>query len=79
MFAFADRVQIKMENGRMLDSGEIRFARGNAQLPLSGEELKRKFLDCVGGARDLNPEALYRHLAGLSAMEDVRTLTAVHG
>jgi 2-methylcitrate dehydratase PrpD len=79
MFALADRVQIKMESGRTLDSGDIRFARGNAQLPLTNDELKRKFLSCVGEARDLNAGALYRKLAGLSAMEDVRALTAVHG
>jgi 2-methylcitrate dehydratase PrpD len=34
--------------GRTLDSGDIRFARGNAKLPLSADELKAKFFDCSG-------------------------------
>jgi aconitate decarboxylase len=78
MFAFADRVQIKLRDGRTIDSGDIRFARGNAQLPLTSDELKRKFMDCVSGARDVDAQQTYRQLAELDSMSDVRTLTASH-
>lgn len=47
VFAFTDRVVLKLEGGRSLDSGEIRFARGNARLPLRNEELRAKFMDCT--------------------------------
>ena len=78
MFAFADRVEIKLRNGRTIDSGDIRFARGNAKLPLTAEELERKFMDCVSGARDVDAQQTYRQLAELDSMSDVRTLTASH-
>jgi 2-methylcitrate dehydratase PrpD len=78
MFAFADRVQIKLRDGRTIDTGDIRFARGNAQLPLTVDELKRKFMDCVSGARDVDAQQTYRQLAELDSMSDVRTLTASH-
>ena len=35
MFAFADGVQIKLRDGRTMETGDIRFARGNAKLPLT--------------------------------------------
>ena len=47
-FAFSDRVTLSLRDGRVLDSGEIRFARGHAQLPLSRAELEAKLFACVG-------------------------------
>jgi len=47
MFALTDRVVVELRDGRKFDSGEVRFARGNAKLPLNDEELKAKFLDCA--------------------------------
>ncbi|NCX88018.1 MAG: MmgE/PrpD family protein, partial [Betaproteobacteria bacterium] len=44
-FSYADRVRLSLHNGSVLDSGDIRFARGNAMNPLSMEELEGKFLD----------------------------------
>jgi aconitate decarboxylase len=73
-FAFSDRVRIRLVDSRVLDSGEVRFARGNAQLPLSEGELRAKFLDCVAGAQYIDAGALYARLAGLQAMADVRDL-----
>jgi len=73
-FAFSDRVRIRLTDGRTLDSGEIRFARGNAQLPLGEEELKAKFLDSVQGAEYLDADALYTRLAGFELLRDVREL-----
>jgi aconitate decarboxylase len=71
-------VQIKLNNGRMIDSGDIRFARGNAKLPLTGEELKRKFLDCLSSARDVDAESIYSRLARLDSVANVQELTTAH-
>lgn len=78
MFAFADRVQIKLNDGRTIDSGDIRFARGNAKLPLTGDELKRKFMDCLSGARDVDAESIYSRLARLDSVANVQELTTAH-
>jgi 2-methylcitrate dehydratase PrpD len=78
MFALADRVQIKLNNGRTVDSGYIRFARGNAKLPLTGDELKRKFLDCLSGARDVDAEWIYGRLARLDSVANAQELTTAH-
>lgn len=78
-FAFADRVVMQLHDGRMLDSGEIRFARGNAQSPLSAAALRDKFLACTashfeapsatGGA-----QALHDRLRRLEELVDLRRL-----
>jgi 2-methylcitrate dehydratase PrpD len=75
-FAFTDRVVLALRDGRKLDSGEIRFARGNAKLPLKDEELKAKFLDCAAGADYVDAPALYRGLAKLGEQVSVRQLGA---
>jgi aconitate decarboxylase len=75
-FALSDRVRIRLKDGQRLDSGEIRFARGNAKLPLREEELKAKFFGCVAGAEDIDADALYARLAGLASLQDVRGLVA---
>jgi 2-methylcitrate dehydratase PrpD len=72
-FSVNDRVRIEMDDGTRLDSGDIRFARGHARLPLTAAELKAKFLDCCDGA-NLDAERLYGMLAGLERVPDVRAL-----
>jgi len=74
VFAFSDRVRIQLRDGRTLDSGEIRFARGNAKLPLREGELKAKFLDCAAGCAEIDAGALYDRLAGLESASNVRGL-----
>ena len=76
VFALTDRVVLELRDGRKLDSGEIRFARGNAKLPLKEEELKAKFLDCAGGADHLDAGALYHDLVRLGEQGSLRTLGA---
>jgi aconitate decarboxylase len=73
-FAFSDRVRIRLADGRVLDSGEVRFARGNAKLPLGEEELKAKFFDCVEGAEHVDAPGLYARLMRLDAVRNVREL-----
>ncbi|MGE0310671.1 MAG: MmgE/PrpD family protein [Lautropia sp.] len=73
-FAFTDRVRIRTKDGRVLDSGEIRFARGHAKAPLRDDELEVKFLDCARGAGDLNGASLYAKLVSLDTLATVRGL-----
>lgn len=74
IFALTDRVAIELTDGRRLDSGDIRFARGNAKLPLDDAQLKAKFLDCAAGANDLEATALYERLNALENLDSVRNL-----
>lgn len=74
IFALTDRVAIDLKDGRVLDSGEIRFARGNAKLPLRDDELKTKFLDCASGAGGLDAVALYERLNALGEFDSLRDL-----
>ena len=73
VFAFADRVVVELTNGKTFDSGEIRFPRGNAKLPLRPEELKAKFLDCVNGS-DLDAARLHGMLSELETLDSVQRL-----
>ena len=71
VFSMHDRVQIQLHNGTMLDSGDIRFARGNAMLPLRDADLQAKFLDCTDTAPVDGP-ALFSKLSDLTAQAHVR-------
>jgi 2-methylcitrate dehydratase PrpD len=73
-FAYSDRVRIRLRDGRTLDSGEVRFARGNAKLPLGEDELKAKFFDCLAGAEHIDADALYARLMALDSVRDIREL-----
>jgi aconitate decarboxylase len=73
-FCLNDRLTIVTNDERVLDSGDIRFARGHARLPLGEGELERKFRDCCRGS-NVDADRLYRALAGLEAVADVRALT----
>lgn len=73
-FALTDRVILRMKDGRTLDSGELRFARGNAQLPLREEELRAKFMDCLGSSREIDAVALFERLMQLDALDSVDDL-----
>ena len=74
VFSMTDRVRIEMRDGRSLDSGAIRFARGNAQLPLRDGELQAKFLDCARAASHINAPSLYAKLAKLDSITDLNLL-----
>lgn len=74
VFALNDRVQLVLRDGRVLDSGEIRFARGNAMAPLAPADLRAKFLDCAGRADGVDGERLFAQLTDLQSVPDVRSL-----
>jgi 2-methylcitrate dehydratase PrpD len=64
-FAWADRVRLRLRDGRVLDSGDIRFARGHARLPLADEELRTKFLGCVRDSETAAARRLFDNLSSL--------------
>jgi len=74
IFAKNDRVQIVLRDGRTLESGDIRFARGNAMAPLATAELRTKFIDCAGRARDIDAAALFGRLMDLRSVPRLRAL-----
>lgn len=73
-FGFSDRVRIQTKDGRTLDSGEIRFARGHAKAPLRDEELRAKFIDCAHAASDIDAPTLHARIASLETLASVREL-----
>jgi aconitate decarboxylase len=79
-FSYADRVVIDLIDGRSFDSGDIRFALGNAKLPLNTADLRQKFMDCLAaGASSAGPRPaadaeLYERLAQLQDLASLRQL-----
>ncbi len=73
-FALNDRVDIVLNDGRSLSSGDVRFARGNAQLPLAPEALKDKFMDCAQALPPAQTQQLWAQLARLNQLDNVRDL-----
>lgn len=73
VFALNDKVTITLKDGRQFESGDIRFARGNALLPLQDDELKAKFLDCCASA-ELDAGRLYTQLNSLETLKSIRDL-----
>lgn len=77
VFCPADQIRVKMSNNTVLDSGPVQYARGHARLPLSAEELARKFVDCArhGGRHDATE--LLTLLRRLPQLDNVAQLTTV--
>ncbi|MEI2415449.1 MmgE/PrpD family protein [Orrella sp. JC864] len=46
-FALYDEVRIEMRDGTVLESGRIPYARGHARQPLTEDELRAKFDECL--------------------------------
>ncbi|HEY0885975.1 MAG TPA: MmgE/PrpD family protein, partial [Ramlibacter sp.] len=74
IFAENDRVQLVLRDGRTLESGDIRFARGNAMAPLAAADLRTKFVDCAGRAGDIDAGALFDRLMDLRSVPRLRAL-----
>lgn len=88
-FSVTDRLTITLQNGQVLDTGEIRYPTGHAQLPLTQQQLQEKFLDCLlatkAAAIDTDTAAchtigqsaanrLYHNLDNLATLQNIRTL-----
>lgn len=70
--AACDRVVIETHDGRVLDSGPVRYPRGHARLPLSDEEIDAKFRDCAVHGGHADPDKLLAALHGLGEVADLR-------
>jgi 2-methylcitrate dehydratase PrpD len=68
-FAASETVEITTVDGRVLASEPIMFAKGSKQRPLSQEELRLKFVDCLGS--DLS--------VGAGAFEKLMNLERIGG
>jgi 2-methylcitrate dehydratase PrpD len=73
IFALADRVRVRTTTGRELDSGEVRFARGNAKSPLALHELREKFVDCAATA-PVDAGTLFDGVCALDRVPDLGRL-----
>ena len=77
IFSAADRVEVKLADGRRIKSPDVEFARGHWALPLSSEELWEKFRDCTDAELgDNGAHALFDDLQGLDRLKSVRELRA---
>ena len=83
-FSLNDFVTITTHDGRVFESGAIRYARGHAHSPLSDDDLRDKFLDChaiwrrhAGESGSMpSAEKLYLRLSQLAQLGDIKTLLA---
>lgn len=79
-FSITDRVKVELNDGRVLDSGNIRFPLGNSGNPMDEPGMRAKFLDChafgiTHGAKIAPAGAvLYERLTGLSTLQNLKDL-----
>lgn len=71
VFAPNDYVTVETTDGRVLDSGPIRFPRGNALNPLPEAALREKFISCVSDAPELDAAAVFARLSELESLSDI--------
>ena len=77
IFSAADRVEVKLADGRRIKSPDVEFARGHWALPLSSEELWEKFRDCAATELgDKGAQDLFGELQALDRLKDFRDLRA---
>lgn len=74
-YAIHDRVKVETRDGQALESGPITKVRGDADLPLSKEDLWAKFEGCVQAGRStLSASDLFGSLMKLNHLEHVRNI-----
>ena len=75
LFARSDAVRVTLSDGTVLAGDPVRHAKGHARNPVGLDELRAKFMDCVGSALPgPRRDALYERLAGLEKLPSVATL-----
>ncbi len=75
-FSPADTVTVRLADARVLSSGPIRFAKGNAHNPVDAAALKEKYEDCLAGQDTLAAAPLHACLATLEAVPDIASALA---
>jgi 2-methylcitrate dehydratase PrpD len=71
-FSIADWITVQLKNGQALKTPELKVARGHWSVPLSRDELWRKFEDCTTGA--LPPAASAKLFESLQTIERLNSL-----
>jgi 2-methylcitrate dehydratase PrpD len=75
LFARSDSVKVTLSDGTVLAGEPVRHARGHARNPVGMDELRTKFVDCVGGALPApRRDALFERLRGLEDLPEVGAL-----
>ena len=70
-----DTVEVELTTGEVLRHDPVLFARGSWQQPLTTDELRAKFMDCVSGRiAHERADELFQGLVGLRALPDIREL-----
>ena len=68
-------MQLKLANGTLLDSAQVRHAKGDPQAPLSADELWVKFDDCVAWSKlKLDSKKLFAQLQQLEKLKSAGAL-----
>ena len=76
----SERVVIKLKNGQVLDTGEIRTVRGHAFDPLSTEEMWEKFRECTMHTHsDADARLLFDRTQKLPDLKSTADLPTAHG
>jgi len=79
-FSFFDQVVIELNDGRVFDSGPIRFPLGNAMNPLNAEGLRAKFMECLAifnkesNSIKFESEGLFERLRQLETLPNIQSL-----
>ncbi len=74
-YAPYETVKVKLADGSVLDSAQVRHAKGDAQTPLSADELWVKFEDCVAWSKlKLDAKKLFAQLQQLEKLKSVSAL-----
>jgi len=72
IFARSDSVTVTLADGTVLAGAPVRYALGHARNPIGLDELRAKFVDCVGGALpDGRRDALFECLGRLETLPGV--------
>lgn len=78
--ATTERVEVRLKNGEMLDTGEIRTIRGHAFDPLSTDELWQKFRECTARTHsDEEAKLLFERTQSLPSLKSTSELPVVRG
>lgn len=75
-----DSVRIRLKDGRLMESDKVRRPRGHVSNPLTSDELRTKFRDCVAdAAADDVADGLFDILQRLPALASARNLSLASG
>lgn len=64
-FAYADELQLELQDGTVAESGPVRFARGHRELPLGEDQIRQKLLGCVNSDEQQFAEHVEKRMTDL--------------